>query len=193
MRLFVCSLLNAGNQAFYDRHVADLARAAGGRLRPIPQGSAHLTYTFLGETDDARVEGIPSALESIGGHYAAIPVRFGSPAILFARAVPRLVCAHVIHGASVIRQLTADIAMALESVCPGTSLAPARSPHVTLARFRRDAGAQDARVVLAALDAASRADRTREDSIASAQIVSSTLGPHGPVYTVVTDVPLRGC
>jgi 2'-5' RNA ligase len=192
MRLFVCSLLQAANQDFYDQRVADLVGGTGDRLRPIPQGSAHITYAFLGETDPILLDAIRVAVGHVGPHYAPIPIRLGPPAILFARSEPRLVCAHVIHGAPPLRQLTADIAMGLESIRPGTSLAPARSPHVTLARFRRGAGPEDARVVIAALTAAGSAGATRDDTVASIQIMSSTLGRDGPSYTVIADVPLAG-
>jgi 2'-5' RNA ligase len=189
MRLFVCSLLQGANQDFYDRRVEDLVDVTRGRLRPVPRGSVHLTHAFLGETDAALLDEIRAAAGSAGAHYASISIRLGPPAILFARAEPRLVCAHVIHGAAPLRQLTADIAMSLESIRPGTSLAPARSPHVTLARFRRGAGPEDARVVIAALDA-DPAGTTREETIASIQLVSSTLGREGPSYTVVANIPL---
>jgi 2'-5' RNA ligase len=192
MRLFVCSLLQSANQDFYDRRVADLVGATGGRLRPIPQGSAHITYAFLGETDPTLVGAIRAAVESVAAHYTSTAIRLGPAAILFARSEPRLVCTHVIHGAAPLRQLTADIAVGLESARPGTSLAPARSPHVTLARFRRGAGPADARVVLAALAAADPASATREETIAFVQVVSSTIGREGPVYTVLADVPMGG-
>jgi 2'-5' RNA ligase len=192
MRLFVCSLLQAENQDFYDRRVADLVGVTGGRLRPAPRGSAHVTYAFLGETDAAFLDGIRAAVGSVGAFYGHIPIRLGPPAILFARSEPRLVCAHVIHGAAPLRQLTVDIAMSLESIRSGTSLAPARSPHVTLARFGRGAGPEDARVVLAALAAGDPASATREETIASVQVVLSTIGREGPVYTVLADVPMGG-
>jgi 2'-5' RNA ligase len=192
MRLFVCSLLQPANQDFYDRRVAELVCATGGRLRPIPQNSAHITYAFLGETDPTLVDDIRAVLESVAVHYTPTAIRLGPPAVLFARSQPRLVCAHVIHGASPLGQLTADITMGLEAVRPGASPSPARSPHVTLARFRRGAGPEDARVVITALAAADRVDPTREDTIASIQVMSSTLGQEGPSYTVVDEVPLAG-
>jgi 2'-5' RNA ligase len=189
MRLFVCSLLEAGNQDFYDGRVAEFVAASRGSLRPVPKRSAHLTHAFLGEVDAGRLDDIRTAVESASKQRAAVPIRLGPPAIVFARSTPRLVCAHVIHGAVQLRQLMADVAMALEPVCPGASLAPAHAPHVTLARFRKGAGPKDARVVIAALDAESTV--TREDAIASIQIVSSVLGPDGPAYTVMADIGLR--
>jgi 2'-5' RNA ligase len=46
--------------------------------------------------------------------------------------------------------------------------------------------------VIAALATAERVDPTREDTIASIQIMSSTLGQEGPSYTVIADIPLAG-
>jgi len=192
MRLFVCSLLSAENQDFYDRRVADLVAAGRGALRPIPKRSAHLTHAFLGETDAGRLDDIRAAVGTVAEHYALMPVRLGPPAILFARSTPRLVCAHVIHGTSPLRQLTADIAAALADIRAGSSLGPTHSPHVTLARFSRDASREDARLVIAALDGGDSVAAVREDTIAAIQVMSSTLGLEGPSYTVIAEVPLRG-
>ena len=85
MRLFVCSFLQAANRDFYDRRVADLVGATGGRLRAVPARSAHITHAFLGETDAALLDDIRKAVESVAAQHAAIPIRLGPRAILFAR------------------------------------------------------------------------------------------------------------
>lgn len=84
-------------------------------------------------------------------------------------------------------QLVRALAETLQRDMPGVEARPAKSAHATLARFRRSAGAAEARRVGEALEGESR-----RDTLERVAMVSSTLTPSGAVYTVVSERTLGG-
>jgi 2'-5' RNA ligase len=192
MRLFVCTFLNGDNQPFYGRLASALVAAGAGSLRPIPSGSAHVTYAFLRDVEAERQGDVVEAMETVAPLHPPIAIRLGPPEVRYARARPRLVSVDVIDGGSIIQRLTADVAAELMRRCPGTIVDQARSPHVTIARFWRHAGREATRAVAGEVSASPWAHDTRPDLVSRMQVVSSALTPQGPVYAVVADIPLGG-
>jgi 2'-5' RNA ligase len=182
MRLFACSLLGEDNQAFYDDHVARLVGASRGLLRPIPRSSAHLTYAFLPAVSETDYERIAATIDA-DEHPVPIAIRLGHPIVLYSRKQPRLVCVDVLGGRPELQALAERVVAALERACPAVRLDAARTLHVTLARFRRDAARNDGRAVEALLGS-SELTGERQDTISQIQVVESSLMPGGPVYTV---------
>lgn len=52
LRLFVCTLLDEENQAFYGERMTRLIEKHDDLLRPIPRVSAHVTFVFMNAIQD---------------------------------------------------------------------------------------------------------------------------------------------
>lgn len=215
MRLFVCSLLNAENQAHYSREMGMLIAANGRLLRAAPRESMHITYAFLQHPDEGLLEKAIDAVTVVASRHAAVDIRLGPPFVMYARNEARLVCAAVTHGAMAIERLTADIVRELQRRLPGVDVSGSRSPHVTLARFRRGTQRREAVPVEEALRRAASAGASRSedsgsegrgiaghgserpahaartDRVSSLQTISSELTSSGPVYVIESSIPLR--
>jgi 2'-5' RNA ligase len=189
MRLFVATFLGSENRAYYDRWLQRLAEHTGGLLRPIPPSTAHLTHVFIGEADAAVVAGVADDLRRAVGHFRPVQFQLEPPTILRAGRTPRLVCAHVGRGSRETAALSRRVAEALSARAELAGARPSRSPHVTIARFRRNAGPAEALRVTHALD--ELAAGARDDTADRVAIVSSVLTGQGPVYDVVAEVCLQ--
>jgi 2'-5' RNA ligase len=184
MRLFVCSFLGDDAQEFYRRHFVEAIAASGGVLRSIPPGSAHVTYAFMGHVSAASLSPMADVLAAVAARQEAIAIRLGPPAIQYARAEARLVYAPVIEGAAAISNLTADVVRACERVAGVGRVDGSRSPHVTLARFRKQTHRRAALPLIDMLTRNRIGDVIRHDRIAELQVVASELTSAGPRYDV---------
>jgi 2'-5' RNA ligase len=191
MRLFVCSFLADDEQDFYRRHFAEPIAASGGLLRRIPAGSAHITYAFMAYVPDASLPLIVDCVAAVAARHDAIPTKLGPPAIQFARAEARLVYAPLIEGAPAVSRLTVDIARECARVVGADHVDGSRSPHVTLARFRKQTHRHEALPLLDALSSNRVGEVVRHDRIAEVQVVASALTPAGPRYDVKARLKLR--
>lgn len=187
MRAFLGSFLSQSNQAFYHALVGRAMAAHPGVLRRVPDASAHLTWLFVSELDDARRSAVIAALTAVAARHDAIPIRLGPPRVLAAGPVPRLICADVVGGADEVRRLADDLATGLRPLLPDTRLDPMKSPHVTLARFRRQATRDDGKAVTTTLAGPGFADATAEDRLDRMVLVASTLAPGGSTYRIIAE------
>lgn len=190
MRAFLGTFLNRPNQAFYHTLVGRALAAHAGALRRIPEASAHLTWVFIGDLADARRDAVLAAVTAVAARHDAIPIQLGPPRVLTAGPTPRLICADVVRGADEVRRLADELATGLRAPLPDISLRPMKSPHVTLARFRRQATPGDGRALTGTLAGPGFADATAEDRLDRVLLVASTLTPGGSVYTVAGECPL---
>lgn len=190
MRLFLCTFLDSGNQAFYRRLMTEVNGRCGGILRMVPADSVHLSYAFLADVDEGRLAAVVQSAEAVAEHVGAIPIRLGAPRVLYARAEARLVMAGVVAGDAALTRMTDDLRGELARRLPGLSVDRGPAAHATLARFRRGTRRRQAAPAAAILDAMTGTD-TR-DTVTSIQVVSSELTPEGPRYVVRASVPLRG-
>lgn len=191
MRVFLGTFLSQSNQAFYHALVGRAMAAHPRVLRRVPDASAHLTWVFIAELEDARRTAVIAAVTAVAARHDAIPIQLGPPRVLTAGPTPRLICADVVRGADEVRRLADALAACLRGLLPDTSLDRMKSPHVTLARFRRQATRGDGKAVTATLAGPGFADATAEDRLDRVLLVASTLTPGGSVYTVVGECPLR--
>jgi 2'-5' RNA ligase len=189
VRAFIGTLLSAANQDVSDSFGARIADASRGALRPVPPRSSHITHMFLGDVDDALVEIVTADLEELLRSVAPVPFRLGRLEILGARREPRLVLANAESEGAGISGVTQRILDRLRRHAGLAQVLPARSPHVTLARFRRGAGADDARWVTDWLRGAGTEALWQEDRLEEVQFLHSELTPSGPIYTVVARAP----
>jgi 2'-5' RNA ligase len=188
MRLFVGTLLGAASQAQCDRVVTSLVLEHRPVLRGVPARSAHVTYAFCASVAETRLDAIAHAVAAaIAGHRPFL-VRLGRPQVASARSRPRLVCAEAILGSAQVQALSDAIGSSLRVACPDLAWSGSRTPHVTLARFRKHAKGRDARTVSRAL--ADLEMQAFEDWIACVHLVASELTDRGPVYHVRSEIPL---
>jgi len=177
MRLFVGTFLSPHNRAFYQAYVGNLVRGHRDVLRSAPDGSAHLTYAFIPDLDEALVGRLLSRIADAALHRQSFDIELSTPTVLRAGTRPRLVCAELARGADEVRRLAAELSEALYAMAP--DVRPSKTPHVTVARFRQHATRADADAVSKFL---SRAE-CKVDRVALVQLVASVLTPSGPVYT----------
>jgi 2'-5' RNA ligase len=122
--------------------------------------------------------------------HPAFEIRLGAPRVLPTGSRPRLVCADLLMGEVQIHRLTADVRARLQLACPDVSLSRSRTPHITLARFRRQATRADSEGVSRSLTPREGSSPSRSAWIADVQVVASALTPRGPVYEIKRQVPL---
>jgi RNA 2',3'-cyclic 3'-phosphodiesterase len=159
-------------------------------LRKVAPELMHVTLAFLGAVEEDRVPRVVDAARAAAAGNAPFDIdvtglgRFpqhGPPRTLWAGVDARAADAVVRTGAAVRAEL-------LRHGVPFDPK-PLRA-HITLARVREGAGAEDARAVAAAL-AAARIPALRFRA-AAIHVMESALGRGGPRYTSRAAVPLVG-
>jgi 2'-5' RNA ligase len=185
MRLFVGTVLSAGNQSYYRQLAEDLGVRFRGTARAVPAGSMHVTLAFMPQVERTQIDRLASCLKTVASRFEVCHVRFEVPSVLWAGRVPRLVEAPVSTGAAEVMRLVQTIARELHQAVPGLELRPARSAHATLARLRRGASAQDGRAIDAAIEG-----MVRHDMFDRIALIASELLPAGPSYNTLEQFPL---
>jgi 2'-5' RNA ligase len=191
MRLFACTLLGSTDRAFYDDVVRRLVDQHGRLIRPIPHESAHVTYAFIAHLDARRLPAAVEALEFAAGRQEPASVAIGDPEVRFAGREARLIDAPIVDGGAALAHIADEIAAALEVALPGAPINRSRSPHVTLARFRRGTTRRAAQPVVETL-AGPDARTLRHAGFTDVQLVSSELTASGPIYAVQASCRLGG-
>jgi 2'-5' RNA ligase len=192
MRAFIGTLLSEANQDMAEAFAAKLVRKSGGVLRPVPLRSAHVTHVFLGDVDEPLARFVIRDLQQLMTSLAPVPFRLGEPEVLRTGREPRLVHAKVDEGGRAVSAVTHRIVEQVRRQPALASIAPARSPHVTLARFRRRACAADATRVFDLIAELGPEPRWQADELRTIELIRSELTPAGPVYTVVARAPAGG-
>jgi 2'-5' RNA ligase len=191
MRLFACTLLGSSDRAFYDATVGRLVELHGRLIRPIPAQSAHVTYAFIAHLDGERLPVAVEALESAARRQEPARVTIGDPEVRFAGREARLIDAPIVEGGVALAHIADEIAAALEAALPGAPITRSRTPHVTLARFRRGTTRRLAQPVVETL-AQGDTPTLRPTRFTEVHLVSSELTASGPIYAVLATVALGG-
>jgi 2'-5' RNA ligase len=184
MRLFVGTFLSPHNQDFYHAFVGALVRRHRDVLRSVPDGSAHLTYAFIPDLDEALVGRLLSRIGDAARHRRAFDIELSTPIVLRAGTRPRLVCAELASGAEDVGRLAAELSGVVSAMAP--DVRPSKAPHVTLARFRKNATRADGDAVSKFLSPS----KCKVDRVSLVQVVASVLTPSGPVYATRGEAPL---
>jgi 2'-5' RNA ligase len=190
VRLFVGTLLGPLHQRFYDRILEELLLRHPVALRRIPQNSAHLTFAFCARADQQHLDPIGDAVKEAADQHSGFDMTLGGGRVLWTGSKPRLVCADVLSGAGPLRRMTADILNQLQMACPELSWTGSRSPHLTLARFRRQVTRAEADAVARSVVSADGCGASRRVEIVAVDVVESHLTPQGPVYDIKRHMPL---
>jgi len=178
VRLFYAAFLGVETTRTYELRAQRWIAAFPQALRGVPKGSHHLTLAFLGEVQDRDLS-ICSRILDQTASTPAFSLSLEVPRILYGRKAPRLICAELGRGRNRVSALQKALAAALTDRLPALRLRP-KPPHVTLARFRKNAGLEEAGRIEAALAAERPAPVA--DRFESVQLVRSRLTPAGPVY-----------
>jgi 2'-5' RNA ligase len=190
MRLFIASFLSLENIAAYQSLIDELVAEAAGTLRSVPPGTQHLTLGFLGEVSE---QDLPECLGAMAvvERLRAISISLDPPQILSARRSPRLLKADVAQGAERVSELQRLLRTEILKRLPRLDIQP-KPPHVTLARFKKNANRDAGRRVADLLSQHEGASRTVTDRLDRIQLVKSTLTPQGPIYETVEESLLAG-
>ena len=190
MRLFVAAYLSQENMRAYQQLVDGLIREVPEVLRSVPACTHHLTLAFLGEVADPDVDRYSDLLDTLK-NVEAFDYTLAPPAILMGRGRPRLVHTKVIENAEAISQLQAKLVSGVARSDPSIDSRP-KPPHVTLARFKKNAKRWQARQVRQMLERTNDSDFPRMDRFFNIHLVRSTLTPSGPSYESLRVVRLCG-
>ena len=181
MRAFVCTYLDAEWQARCHAVIDQLVASSEGRLRSVPQGTAHLTYAFIAALPDEQLPALIGAVAKASARVPALRVTLGPPSILYGGSEARLVHLPAVDGREALANLARTLADATRDALPGVDVTPTPAPHVTLARFRRRTRKRDARGVEDAI-ARHHATLRMDIDVAEVHIVESRIGAGGPQY-----------
>jgi len=157
---------------------------SGADVKWVETGNLHLTLKFLGEIDDNRVEPLK---ESLAGLRSRSPFQIHLEGI---GAFPKTTYPKVIWvGVNEGKEKLAELAQAVEKICSGLGFPPEErpfSPHLTIGRVRSQE--QLAPLIKQLQTAEFRAKTPAE--IGKLTLFQSTLGPRGPVYRPLAEIPL---
>jgi 2'-5' RNA ligase len=188
MRLFYAAFLSRENMSAYQALVEGLTRDVPGALRTIPPTSHHLTLAFLGEVAESAVDTCIGVLQVVED-FEAFPLSLGPPRILMGRGLPRLICADITEGGEQVSRIQRALCRQIEERLPSVETRP-KPPHVTLARFKRNARRQQARRVKEALIRHHDSGLGWHDHFSLVSLVESSLTPSGPIYETVSEARL---
>jgi 2'-5' RNA ligase len=169
--------------------IASLLTASGGRLRSIPEDTAHLTCAFLPTLPDADLPALQMAVAAVAAATRPVDIALGPPVVQYARDEARLVHLPLTMGADALAGMALVITEAIQAALPQAAVSATRSPHVTLARFARGTPRRAARGLEEIL-ARDLADVRIEARVGSVQVIESQLTQAGARYVVRATAPL---
>ncbi|MHB0875095.1 MAG: RNA 2',3'-cyclic phosphodiesterase [Anaerolineae bacterium] len=152
-----------------------------------PRGT-HLTLKFLGDTDEARVPDIESALTETCASFTAGKLRLSCLGVFPSLQRPRVIWAGLDGDDSSLASLQAAIETALARLGFPAEGRPF-SPHLTLGRVRDGASTADYDAIAAALSAAP-AVVPATLGVDEVSLMRSVLKPQGAEYTRLFAVTL---
>jgi len=200
IRAFLAVELSAALRA----ELAILQQDLKGRMRPeVKRGmrltwprpaSIHLTFKFLGEIDELRIEPLRTALEPVIGGQQAVGVPLERLGVFPHLQRPRVVWVGPSEdwekGAEAKR--VADLHDAIEQACEGFGFPRETrpfSPHLTLVRIKL--GERELGVALAKRGMLDLPSWSGSLAVESVVLIQSELRPAGPVYTKLWEARLR--
>lgn len=188
MRLFFAAFLSHDTSVAYQALVDRVMSDEPGTLRPIPPQSHHLTLAFLGEIPEADVENCKAGL-SAAGELETSSFSLGPPRILMGRGRPRLICVDIGVGIQHVSEAQAALVAHLSRSLSSLKIRP-KPPHITLARFKKNARRSQAARIEEALGRHYDTSVPWEDRLAEIHLVRSSLTPAGPIYETVQKAQL---
>ncbi|MGB9590097.1 MAG: RNA 2',3'-cyclic phosphodiesterase [candidate division WOR-3 bacterium] len=181
MRLFTAIELPEDVRASaweFERSLAESYRHA----RWVARENLHLTLIFIGEAPPALANEIKNALASVKAEPFTISLE-GVGSFPENRPIARVVWIGVREGAEELARLAGKVRLALDPL--GIRDDKPFSPHLTLARGRRETGIPIRRLGSPSFGPVSF-------RVGHFSLMESKLRPEGPIYTRVASYPLLG-
>jgi RNA 2',3'-cyclic 3'-phosphodiesterase len=153
----------------------------------------HVTVKFVGPLPEAAVPRVLEALRAEGARHMPFSLEITDVHPVPSKRRAAMLWARLAGETESCEMLAAGFEGVVEDLLGVDRDSRSFRPHVTLARARRPRG-----VPALALEAAGRvlADPSRASaramSVASATLFASTLGPAGPTYDRLGEIPLSG-
>ena len=163
-----------------------LARIPG--LRPARPEGIHLTLKFLGDVPLSRVEPVAVALESAARAHGPFVLTLGGTGVFPHGGVPRVLWAGIEGDLAALWALQGQVDDALAPLGFPKDLR-AFSPHLTMARIRNGTSKADRQLAARALSEI-HVEPGAEISVASVELMRSTLKPDGAVHESLRSIPL---
>ncbi|UYN91024.1 MAG: RNA 2',3'-cyclic phosphodiesterase [Anaerolineales bacterium] len=188
MRAFIAFELPENVLAALAAVSADLQRSLPTTaLRWVPVSNMHLTLKFLGETQPEQASAISASLQRLGDTYSAMPVSLEGLGAFPNLRSPRVVWVGL-QAPAALAQLAAEVDDAMHALGFGRE-ARAFTPHLTLARVRREAQPRQLAGLQSAL--AQQAVPAASGVLEQLVLFESQLKPSGAVYNSLARIELR--
>ncbi|MCW5873344.1 MAG: RNA 2',3'-cyclic phosphodiesterase [Anaerolineales bacterium] len=188
MRAFIAFELPESLRAELTALSASLQRAlAGVPLRWVPPRNMHLTLKFLGELERSQAAAFGAALERIASQHTALDVRLSELGVFPNIQRPRVLWVGLQAPAALDQ-----IASQVEQAAQAQGFAPEPrpfTPHLTLARTRREAAPSQLAGVQAAL--AAQAVPALRAGLSELVLFESQLKAGSAVYNPLVRISLR--
>jgi 2'-5' RNA ligase len=178
------------NKAVRDRLVSLQERMTGlgADVKWVEPDNLHVTLLFLGEVDERDVMPICSAAAEVGRLHAAISMSVETVGCFPNIHRPRVVWVGVGEGAAEVTALHDALEPPLLELGCYRREERHFTPHITLGRVKAERTGAAITATLSKF-ADWQAGEVRATEI---HVLSSELTPKGPVYSVLSRVPLRG-
>ncbi len=188
MRAFIAFELPENVLAALAAVSADLQRSLPTTaLRWVPVSNMHLTLKFLGETQPEQASAISASLQRLGDTYSAMPVSLERLGAFPNLRSPRVVWVGL-QAPAALAQLAAEVDDAMSALGFGREARPF-TPHLTLARVRREAQPRQLAGLQSAL--AQLAVPAASGVLEQLVLFESQLKPSGAVYNSLARIELR--
>jgi 2'-5' RNA ligase len=172
------------------RPLAAIVPQGLGGLRHVEPEFLHVTLAFVGSIDEPRVADVVAAVEAAAGGQERFRIELAGVGRFPPTGRTRFIWAGAAGSAERIEGVGDRVRSELARRGLPFDPKPLRA-HVTLARMREGATAEEARAVAAAV-AAARVPAGLGSIADEVHVVESTLSPRGPRYSSRARVPLQG-
>ncbi len=157
----------------------------------VADENLHVTLRFIGSLVDDRLEVALDALRGSGSRHEPFHLRLADVRAVPDRRRARMIWLVLEDPSGECARLAEDVTDALMPFGVEPEDRPF-SPHVTLARARRNRSLAADALAAARSVLGEGKDAERIVSVSAFTLYASTLAPTGPTYEVLASVPLRG-
>jgi len=190
VRAFIALELPKAIQAGLHQVSADLQTMAKGLpLRWVPIENIHLTLKFLGDTDEANIKPISDLLKKAAKSATALEISLNGVGVFPNPRRPNVIWVGVDAPESLL-----DLQRQVELDLSGMGFVPEErpfSPHLTIARVRREARPADLKQISEVI-ASPHLPAGATGRIDTLTLFRSELKPGGAVYNPLLRSPLAG-
>ena len=166
--------------------IVESIRASTSGIRWVREGQFHLTLSFLGEVDESRVEDISVAARDVAARHAHFPVSIGGAGVFPDWRRVRVVWLGLADTGALAR-LGKDMGNTVTAL--GYPQRPFRA-HLTIGRTTGPLSAEQKTDLSKAI--AEHKASTCSFDVTRVELMRSTLGRGGSVYSEVGSFPLGG-